>query len=265
MRSFHRPSFAGLVLLLAPATASGQAGTLSCSDLDRRRDDGVRVCEIRETTVAARARIAVDAEPNGGIRVRAWDGDGVRVRARIETRARSEGRAESLADDVEIETDGTIRASGPRTERRESWTVSFEVFVPRETNLDLRSLNGGIQITGVHGSIEFDAQNGGVRLDGVGGDVRGRTSNGSLQVDLSGSAWEGEGLDVRTTNGSVQVAIPDGYNARLETGTVNGGLRVDFPVTVQGRLGKSLNFDLGRGGKTLRVRTTNGSVRIERS
>jgi hypothetical protein len=39
----------------------------------------------------------------------------------------------------------------------------------------------------------------------------------------------------------------------------------DFPITVRGRIGREMNFDVGPGGKTLRVRTTNGGVSLRRS
>ncbi len=72
----------------------------------------------------------------------------------------------------------------------------------------------------------------------------------------------GAGLDVKTSNGGVRLAIPAGYNACLETGTVNGSLNIDFPVTVQGRIGRTFSTDLGSGGPTLRVKTSNGGVKI---
>ena len=40
--------------------------------------------------------------------------------------------------------------------------------------------------------------------------------------------------------GMQTLAVPADYSADLETGTVNGGIELDFPVTVQGRLGKRL-------------------------
>jgi len=46
---------------------------------------------------------------------------------------------------------------------------------------------------------------------------------------------------------------------------VNGGISLDFPVTVQGRIGRSLDIELGEGGATVRAMTTNGGVRIVRS
>ena len=61
------------------------------------------------------------------------------------------------------------------------------------------------------------------------GDVHGRTSNGGVDVDLDGATWQGEGLDVETSNGGVRLRMPEQYSARLEAGTVNGGINVDFP------------------------------------
>jgi hypothetical protein len=76
------------------------------------------------------------------------------------------------------------------------------------------------------------------------------------------AAWKGEGLDLTTSNGSVNLEIPKTYNARLETGTVNGGMNIDFPVTVQGFIGRRITTTLGSGGPRVRTVTTNGGVRI---
>ena len=102
--------------------------------------------------------------------------------------------------------------------------------------------------------------------DDVGGRVNGQTRNGGLTVTLSGDRWDGEGLDVETSNGGVTLRLPDNYNAELETRTVNGGLSIDFPVTVQGELTarRGLTTTLGSGGPLVRVRTTNGGVKIGR-
>jgi len=46
---------------------------------------------------------------------------------------------------------------------------------------------------------------------------------------------------------------------------VNGGINVDFPVTVQGPINKQLAVNLGSGGATVKAVTTNGGVRIRRA
>ena len=228
-------------------------------------DDRARFCEVREQTIPARGgTITVDGGQNGGISVTGWDRGEVLVRAKIQAQGEDEDEARELARDIRIETGSVIRADGPPSRRRAGWSVSFEVMVPRRSDLSLETHNGGVSIEGVEGRIEFSAMNGGVRLAEVAGDVRGGTTNGGLHVELSGDRWNGSGLDVSTTNGGISLAIPRDYSARLETGTVNGGLNFDFPITIQGSLRNKITTTLGSGGPTVRVMTTNGGVRVTR-
>lgn len=228
--------------------------------------DEDRFCEVREFTLPAdRGTIEVDASPNGDIRVESWDRAEILVRAKVQTRARGDSDAEALAREVEISTSGAIRARGPQTGRGEGWHVSYRLYVPRSSNLDLQSVNGGIRINEITGDIRFRTTNGGIHLIGVSGDVRGSTTNGGVHIELAGEGWNGNGLDVQTVNGSVKISVPEGYSAHLESGTVNGSMRFDFPVTFQGRVRRRIEVDLGEGGKTLRAVTTNGSVVVSRA
>jgi hypothetical protein len=229
------------------------------------RDDE-RFCMSLEGDFDAEQHVTVDGGQNGGVQVEGWSQDRVSVRAKIWANAQSPDRARELAADVRVTfRNGRLSADGPDTGRRESWGVSWEVMVPTDTDLDVETLNGGISVTEVRGEIDFRAQNGGVHLNGVAGDVSGRTTNGGVHVELDGRRWDGAGLDVETTNGGVTLAVPSDYSARLETGTVNGGMSLDFPVTVQGRVGKRLSTTLGEGGPTVRAMTTNGGVRVVRA
>lgn len=224
-------------------------------------------CEIKEQTLPATGNtISVDARENGSVSVKGWERNEILLRARIQTAASSEAEANELAKQIGIETAGAkISAAGPANRRNYHWSVSYEIFVPLRSNLSLKSNNGGISIADVQGQLEFSALNGGVSLSHVGGNVRGGTTNGGVSVELSGDRWDGEQLDVKTTNGGVTLTIPENYSAHLETGTVNGSLKVDFPVTVQGTLTRELAVNLGSGGPTVRAMTTNGGVRIKRS
>lgn len=253
----------GIAILLAGAPvvlAAQQEDWCRPEDHDRPTH-----CEVRELTVDATGSLAVDARPNGGVEVRRGAGGEVRVLARVQAHARSAERAREIAAGIRVERDGDrIRSEGPRTGRREGWSVSYRITVPARYDLELASTNGGLSVAGVSGRLELRTTNGGVRLEDVGGDVRARTTNGGLHIELAGDAWEGAGLDARTTNGGVRLEIPDGYSARLEAETRNGSLSVDFPVTVRGRIGDRLETELGQGGAPIRVVTTNGGVTIRR-
>ena len=252
-------------ILVAPA-AVGQGRVLADHEwCDRGDRDRGWACEVREFTLSASGSLDVDARPNGGIRVEGWDRSEIHLLAKVSAQADSDSDAGNILSEVQLDVSGSsVDADGPRTDRNESWSVSYRVSVPRRIDLSLESTNGGISISQVSGDLEFSTTNGGVKLADVAGNVHGRTTNGGLTVELSGSEWQGTGLDAATTNGGVVLVLPDGYNAHLEAGTRNGGLHFDFPVTVQGRIDRNISTDLGSGGAPIRVRTTNGGVTVKK-
>lgn len=269
-------SFVGRSVLIAALLAlagvsvlaqGNKGGSLSCRDNNWYNDRLVGNCEIREQTLApSGGTIAIDGRQNGGVSVKGWDQNQVLVRARVQTGAPTQDEAVALGRQIRIETSGAkIFASGPESRRNYNWDVSYEVFVPRRADLSLETQNGGISIADVNGRIDFTALNGGVVLKRVGGDVRGSTTNGGLMIELDGDRWDGQSLDVSTTNGGVIMSIPENYSANLQTGTVNGSVNVDFPVTVQGRISKQVALNLGSGGALVKAMTTNGGVRLKRA
>ena len=258
---------AALVTFAGVAVFAQEKGkSLACRDDNWYNDRLVGHCEMREQTLAlSGGAIGVDGKQNGGVSVKGWDQNQVLVRSKVQTGAPTAEEARALAQQVTIETGGSkIFASGPENRKNYNWAVSYEVFVPRRADLSVETHNGGISITEVNGKIDFTAVNGGVVLKRVGGAVRGSTMNGGLVIELSGDRWDGETLDVSTTNGGVVMSVPENYSAHLQTGTVNGSVDVDFPVTVQGKISKQVALNLGSGGATVRATTTNGGVRLKR-
>jgi hypothetical protein len=242
---------------------SSRAAAMSCTD---RVYDGDRAthCEMREDTIGGANPLEVDAGHNGGIRVHGWDRGDVLVRSRVQASARTDADARRLAAGVRVDTSGgRIHAEGPDTRNEdENWSVSFEISVPRQALLTLTTNNGGIAIDGFRGTAKFHAKNGGLTLTDVGGDLRGETTNGGVTVDVTGDHWDGAGLDVETHNGGIRLNLPKGFSAELEAATTHGGVSIDFPVTVTGRIGRRLETTLGSGGPKLRAITTNGGVTI---
>lgn len=225
------------------------------------------VCEVREATIKADWKtITVDGGTNGGISVEGWNKNEIRIRAKVKAWDRDREDARETLDEIEIELDReTILAKGPKMRgNRRGWSVSFELFVPKKSDLDLETLNGGIRIEDVDGEIRAEATNGGLRLSQLAGDVEVHTTNGGVSVELHGTKWSGRGLEASTTNGAVKLWIPEDYNAELETGTVNGSVDFDFPITVRGKINKRIKATIGDGGPKIRVTTTNGGVKLKR-
>jgi Putative adhesin len=264
MRS-SRWIFVGLAVLVAGASYAGEAKVVG--DEGWCREDGgsrerARHCEVREATLPAGGLLVVDARPNGGIEVRGSDRDDVRLRVKIVASADTPGEARALAGQVQLDTTGTIQATGPDQGRR-SWWASYRLDVPRSQALRLQADNGGLHLSNLTGDVELHTVNGGLHLDEVGGHIHGQTVNGGIHVELSGSEWDGEGVELQTTNGGLHLEVPADYNARLEASTVNGGVQSDVPSTRKGRhSGGRVAVELGRGGPLLRFETTNGGLHI---
>lgn len=264
-RLFYLTSALALATVTTLPAQNNRTDDFDCSDVgNNRRLESF--CEIRDEAFSG-STIDVDASPNGGIRVIGWDRNDIQVRSRVVASARTEQDARNLGAMVTVTTaNGRVRADGPENRRDEQWWVSFEVRTPRDGRVTLSTTNGGITITDFGGTARFDVRNGSVTLSNVSGDIRGETVNGGINVDLTGSRWDGAGLDVETRNGGIRMSIPENYSAQLETSTVNGGLRIDFPITFRGQIPtgrtRRISTTLGSGGAPIRVATTNGGITI---
>ncbi|MDT4967785.1 MAG: hypothetical protein QOJ64_2522 [Acidobacteriota bacterium] len=256
-----------LVAIGAAAQTQNPRSSLGCNNGNTYYDDArARHCEVKEQTIAAIGEtVNVDGMQNGGISLKGWNRNDILVRYRVQTQVPTQAEADSIASQIRVTTTGgQIRAEGPAQIRDANWNVSYEVFVPHRSDVSLRTHNGGISITDVSGRISFEAQNGGVALRSLGGNVSGETVNGGLSIELTGNNWDGEGLNAKTTNGGLSVSVPDNYSAHLETGTVNGHLAVSPSIADITRETRQLALNLGGGGTSLRIFTTNGGVSIRR-
>lgn len=239
-----------------------------CQNWNWSSDEKVSFHELREMTVAAGGTITVDAGKNGGIGVTGEDRGDVVIRACVQAWGTSESAARAAVNNVKISTAGTIKAENTPDNNS---SVSFQLVVPRSSNLKLTAHNGGITIANVEGNLDFETHNGGVSLKNLSGDVKGRTNNGGVNVVLGGSSWRGSGLDVETKNGGVNLTMARNYAAQIETGTVNGGFKSDIPelnVTTEdlkggwGRRPRTVTQSINGGGAPIRVVTTNGGIKI---
>ncbi len=260
------------LVLIAAVAGSAAAQTTPASRLsdncNRNWGDDEHFCDERNFAMAATQLLNIDARENGGITVHGWDNGQIKVVAVVQANARTEAEAQTLARAVNVVANGSdVHSEGPSTRGsdHQSWSVSYEIWAPRGTNLTLRSTNGGLSVDAMNATLDLRTVNGGLNLADVNGNVRGTTSNGGITARLSGDRWNGTGLDLVTSNGGVRIYLPDNYSANLETGTTNGHLDLGFPITVQGDFTRHISTQLGAGGAPIRAITTNGGVSISRS
>jgi DUF4097 and DUF4098 domain-containing protein YvlB len=142
--------------------------------------------------------------------------------------------------------------------------VHFTVRVPRGVNVDVGTVNGGVDVRGTTGEVHASSVNGGVEAVSDGGPVTASTVNGSIRASMR-SLGTGE-LEFSTVNGSITVELPEQLDADVRMTTVNGTLSSrDFPLTVSGRFSpQNLRATIGKGGTRLSFSTVNGNVEIRK-
>ncbi len=207
---------------------------------------------------------------NGDIFVEPWDRDEILVRATKRVKTRSGDADEALEEikiEVEVDSRGVeIDTVFPSWRRlfggsNVSASVDYDIQLPREADLDVRTVNGEIEITGLAGDIRLRSTNGTISVFGSAGSVSAATTNGGIQVELDDVS--GEGMEFETTNGGIRVDLPSSIRTSLRARTTNGSIETDFPVTVQGTFRRNrLEGDINGGGPQIELRTTNGSIRI---
>ena len=142
-----------------------------------------------------------------------------------------------------------------------------------------RTGSGGIRANEIAGAFEARAGSGSIRLTQVApGDVKVQTGSGSsilegvvggLHVRAGSGSVEVHGRqegtwDIDTGSGSVSVYLPDDAAFELDAHTGSGGINIDHPLTVQGKISKRhIRGNVRGGGETLVVETGSGSIRIQ--
>jgi hypothetical protein len=224
--------------------------------------------EPREEVLTGITHVDIDPGANGGIQVRGWDRNDVRIRARVGAFASSEEAARQVVSAIHLSTvGGVVRAEAPDLDKGApwwTWWVAFDVDLPRDMNLVLKARNGSITMNDFRGRADFETTNGAIWLENVGGNLKGRTRNGGVHIFLDGPRWEGAGLDVETHNGSVNLLIPDSYAGSIEVGSRRGRLVTDFPNLQRRQDGDINRIQLGAGGALIRAVTTNGRLVVRR-
>jgi hypothetical protein len=215
---------------------------------------------------------------NGGIEVSSWSQDKVEIKSEVKVRAGSHREAEELLEEVEIVIDhdsDRIRIEADYPKRlggkgffnwafgsNASVWVRYWIKVPEKANIDLKTVNGSLEVENVEGRAELETTNGGVEASEMKGTVRIETTNGSVRVKVN-SFSDSDEITIRTINGSVRLALPSDVSSDLEASTVNGSIHSDFPLTVQGKLSKRhLDGKIKEGGGRISLGTVNGSVTI---
>jgi hypothetical protein len=142
--------------------------------------------------------------------------------------------------------------------------VEFKVTVPTGVRFVGRTVNGGIEASGITADAEAHTVNGGVALEATGA-AWAETVNGGITARLGSTDWTGA-LNLKTVNGGIEMTMPEGLSADVKASTVNGEIQTDFPLTVTGRISRrKLEGTIGSGGRLLELSTVNGGIELHKA
>jgi len=141
--------------------------------------------------------------------------------------------------------------------------VDFTVHVPRGVNLSAKTVNGRISAQGLSGNVETRTVNGSSTIS-TSGYANAKTVNGKIDVHMGNPNWPGD-LSFKTVNGAIHVWLPRNANFTVVAKCLNGGIdAAGFHLAEKaGRwIGHSLDGTVGNGGRSLTLKTVNGTIAL---
>jgi hypothetical protein len=221
-----------------------------------------------ERTLKVSGEVALDVRTGSGrIAVHTGPSDTVVIRGRIRaSESRFAGgiptdRVRRVEQNPPIEQDGNSIEVG-RTDDRELYnnvSISYDITVPQATRLRASAGSGSIRAEGIRGPARVSAGSGSIELGGISGSVDARTGSGQILARNLGG-----GIVARAGSGSVTLQMTDSAGFDLSAHSGSGGIDVNHPMTMQGRLDRHhIEARVRGGGPLVDVSTGSGSVSIE--
>jgi DUF4097 and DUF4098 domain-containing protein YvlB len=163
-------------------------------------------------------------------------------------------------------------------------SIRFEVKVPRGSykfdaisstsgdvevsgvtgDLRARSTSGNVTVRGVTGAVNASSTSGNVRVGEINGTVSGKSTSGNVEVEITQLNGAGD-MEFASTSGDVQVKLPANLDADVRMSTLSGGLKTDFPLTIEESErgpGRHAAGRIGGGSRNLRLSSASGSVSL---
>lgn len=145
-------------------------------------------------------------------------------------------------------------------------------------DIQVRSGDGSIRLDKVSGKLDLETEDGSIGLEARPTHLHVKTGDGSIRAQIDADAVMADNWDLTTGDGSVVLTLPSVFHAELDAESSDGSVRASHPMLDDGRDGRRrgeggddrrerrrvLRARMGDGGKTLRVRTGDGTIRIER-
>ncbi|HET8783197.1 MAG TPA: DUF4097 family beta strand repeat-containing protein [Pyrinomonadaceae bacterium] len=227
------------------------------------------VQETKSFPVSGSPRVNINTF-DGQVTVRGWD------KAEVQYTATSRADSDEALKQIDILTEqhGQVISISARNEFERNASVSFDVFVPRQSTLHVSSGDGAVSLDGVSGEITLRSGDGSIEVANSGGQLTVNTGDGMIQIskfDGQVDARTGDGaialdgifkaLSAKTGDGEISLTVPAGSSFTIETNLpdeiTNEGFPVAEDVTRSPRLKR---WKVGNGGQVFVLRSGDGKI-----
>jgi Putative adhesin len=134
-------------------------------------------------------------------------------------------------------------------------------------NLRIKSGDGGVKVSDASGAIDAHTSDGNLSVDGLFEAVALHTSDGSLDLSLREGTKLTAATTIQSSDGSVTIRLPQSFAADLNVHTSDGHVDCALPLVMDHYQssggGHELHGKLNGGGTSLTIHTSDGSVKIE--
>jgi DUF4097 and DUF4098 domain-containing protein YvlB len=174
--------------------------------------------------------------------------------------------------------DGSIRAEAIEGRIVLHTTDGSVVGTRLGGDIQIRSGDGSIRLENTSGKLDLETTDGSIGLDAKPTVLRARTGDGAIRANIEPDTVMGDNWELTTSDGSVTITLPGLFNAEIDAETSDGSVRASHPLlednAPERRDGESsderrerrrtIRSKMGDGGKMFRIRTGDGTIRIER-
>ena len=204
----------------------------------------------------------------GSVDIQGGPGARVEVRAERVVRASTEASAREIVPRVRIREDVTPDKIMIQTDGLGGIVIGVElavhyhIILPSKSRVTVRLANGPVTVSNVEGQVVASSANGEIIGRHLSGGVDARSVNRSVTLDLA--SFGENPVDVRATNGHVDLGVPPDVNANLLANCVNGVIDVhDLKFEALGdQTKRRVRGRINAGGTPIEITTVNGDIRV---
>jgi DUF4097 and DUF4098 domain-containing protein YvlB len=201
---------------------------------------------------------------NGSVQILGDDSNEVRIEAIKKAHTQSELAAIHVSVEQNDKAIAIKTIWDDSSRRRVDSSVEYRISIPRHfAEIEIITANGSVSAKNFEAETSLRSANGAIEASDLLGSLTLESLNGSVALTQNQNA---PAAKLSTTNGSISLTLPASANVSVSAQTKVGQIQSDLPANQRRRVnvvGEELRTTLGDGANPIRLRTVNGTIRIQ--